>query len=154
LGFKSLGLFRISIFGFRILFHWRPFDVAQDMLGAFARDIPSFSCGSAARGPSWWVKSHYTRILWDVIGGDPWTYRRSLARTFHFGKARRYRREGFLSHHDVHSPGLFTPGSDRGASPPEQGLSLRLIRLWRKWACVLEPANWTSGGNTWERCER
>jgi len=46
-----------SRFGFRILFHWRPFDVAQDMLGAFARDIPSFSCGSAARGPSWWLRA-------------------------------------------------------------------------------------------------
>ena len=28
-----------------------PFDVAQDMLCAFARDIPSFGCGSAALGP-------------------------------------------------------------------------------------------------------
>jgi hypothetical protein len=27
-----------------------PFDVAQDMLCAFARDIPSFGCGSAALG--------------------------------------------------------------------------------------------------------
>jgi hypothetical protein len=35
IGLKSLSLFRISIFGFRILFHLRPFDfAAQDMLGA------------------------------------------------------------------------------------------------------------------------
>jgi hypothetical protein len=27
-----------------------PFDVAQDMLCAFAGDIPSFGCGSAALG--------------------------------------------------------------------------------------------------------
>jgi|GEM_PF-1456819 len=30
-----------------------PLDVAQDMLCAFARDIPSFGCGSAALGDSW-----------------------------------------------------------------------------------------------------
>jgi hypothetical protein len=34
LGFWVLELFRISIFGFRILFCWRPFDVIHDMLGA------------------------------------------------------------------------------------------------------------------------
>ena len=52
------------------------------------------------------------------------------------------------------SPYSTTRDSDRGASPPERGLSLRLIRLWRKWACALEwPANWTSGANTWKRCE-
>ena len=32
-GFTLLGWFRISIFGFRILFRWRPFDSAQDELG-------------------------------------------------------------------------------------------------------------------------
>ena len=32
--YLSLSLFRISIFGFRILIRWRPFDFAQDMLGA------------------------------------------------------------------------------------------------------------------------
>jgi hypothetical protein len=53
-----MDLRKISPFG-RKMTKRGPFDVAQDMLCAFAGDIPSFGCGSAA-----------LRFLWlDFLSG-------------------------------------------------------------------------------------